>query len=188
MPIEVAFGYLKAYNDEVKGLGVQPEGPFPIVKAKAKAKVKRDYEVIDAYVLAKKKTELRGKAVKVKCCMQSLAAFLPSYLDKNYIQGVTSKSHSYAKLKGTAKAGYTLFVAFVPKGTSAEVYLKKVRPVPSWKKPARKQIFWVKGIVVAIPKMRKGAIAILVDDITKDNLKREDIADLQGSAMFNILK
>lgn len=166
MSIDEALSYLHVGNSEVKEIGAQLTGPFPTPKSKKKSVPKLNYTKIEFNELFKAGNAYKGKAVKFKAALIDLMRYVPNYVR---VKDISPKTNTFLRLRHPKKmrTGRDVIGGYVAKGSSAELQLKKAGAVGRWRKPGRRNVFWVSGVVFPLKKMHKNGIGIIVYEVSK---------------------
>jgi hypothetical protein len=143
--------FLKPEGAAFRGIGVQAQGPFSLIKGKelssaasvaaisqSEASSNRSYEEVSWDTLYNRGTAYAGKAIKLKCWYtQYESSFGSGFGDKMipYLAGATRDSHEIINLRQVPEMGIgnPILKGFMAKGSAPSTYVKKNAAQPKYR-------------------------------------------------------
>lgn len=136
-------------NKDLKNIGVNVRGPFPIILSKVEKKTQLNYTMLTYSDIFGSGSKYIGKPVAFKAWYVQEAMQYKDNSGKEYIKGFTRDSHLSIYLRDipAMKSGRDTIIGYVEIGTAGEKYFKrKVKTMGGGRRETNK-FFIVKGII-----------------------------------------
>jgi len=157
-------------NAELKGMGVNVNGPFEIIHSKSVATPKVDYEKVTFGDVHNSDAKYENKAVSFKAWyVKETYAFQDSSKNE-YIKGITPDSHIAIHLRATPamKSRSNTIIAYIEIGTEAEKYFKRKVQSKGGSTDKQRSSFVVKGVIKKPGGfIHEGALVMQVNEMGK---------------------